>query len=402
MNILISGAGIAGPTLAYWLKRYGFKPTLIEHAPRLRTEGYIIDFWGLGYDIADKMGLLPAIRQKGYHVKEVREVGKTGKRIAGFSADAFNQLTEGRYISLSRGDLAEIIFCSLEGKVETIFGDVITKIEQSPNEVHVEFEHASPREFDLVIGADGLHSRVRELTFEPENHFAKYLGLNVAAFEAKGYRPRDELVYVTHTEVGQQVGRFTLRDDRTMFLFIFKDEEKRGAHTLSLSEQKEILNRRFGNMGWECPQILKALENCHELYFDNVSQIHMNPQRGLWTKGRVSLVGDAASCASLLAGQGSALAMIAAYILAGELYRAHGNYAVAFQRYQNLFAPFVAKKQKAAEWFAGGFAPKSAFGLFLRNKMFSAMNIKWIANLIAGRDFMDKIELPQYEAETSR
>jgi len=400
MNILISGAGIAGPTLAYWLKRYGFNPTIIERAPQLRTVGYVIDFWGLGYDIADKMGLLPAIQEKGYDVKEVREVGKTGDRTAGFSVDVFSRLTRGRYISLSRGDLAEIIFRSLGGKVETVFGDAITKIEQSPNEVHVEFEHAPPREFDLVIGADGLHSKVRELAFGPEKQFENYLGLSVAAFEVKGYRPRNELVYVTHTEVGQQVGRFTMRDDRTMFLFIFNDDKMRDAHSLGLSAQKEILNRRFGNMGWECPQILRTLESCDEIYFDSVSQIRMNPHEGLWTKGRVSLIGDAASCVSLLAGQGSALAMTAAYIMAGELRCAHGNYSVAFQRYQNLFGPFVAKKQKAAEWFAGGFAPKSALGLFLRKKMFSAMNVKWIANILVGRDIMDTIKLPQYEPES--
>lgn len=394
MRVLISGTGIAGPTLAYWLVHYGLKPTIVESAPRLRTGGYVVDFWGAGFEIADRMGLLPEIRSKGYMVREVRVVNRDGKRVAGFPVEAFSRMTQGRYISLPRGDLAASIFRTIERDVETIFGDSVQHIEQTGDGVHVAFASGRVREFDLVVGADGLHSRVRELVFGQESRFEKYLGYKVAAFGTSGYRPRDELVYMMHTQVGQQVGRFTMRDDKTMFLFIFADEEAAGPG--DLEGQKALLRERFALSGWECPRILEALDAADNLYFDRVSQIRMNPQQGLWTRGRVTLVGDAASCVSLLAGQGTALAMVAAYILAGELHRSKGDFAEAFSRYQNLFGPFVLAKQKAALRFAGSFAPKSKLALFLRNQLFSLMAIGWIANLAAGRDFSDKIELPAY------
>ena len=236
---------------------------------------------------------------------------------------------------------------------------------------------------------------MRKLAFGPESQFENYLGYKVAAFECPGYTPRDELTFVMYTEVGQQVSRFTMRGNRTMFLFIFEDESlDRGNETVHA--QKALLRKRFGSSGWECPQILNALDASNDLYFDRVSQIRMDRRQGLWTQGRITLVGDAASCVSLLAGQGSALAMIAAYILAGELHRSQGDYALAFRRYQELFGPFVLKKQQAALRFAGYFAPKSKFSLFVRNQGMNLMRIPWIADLVVGSDIADKIALPQY------
>jgi 2-polyprenyl-6-methoxyphenol hydroxylase-like FAD-dependent oxidoreductase len=396
MRVLISGAGIAGPTLAYWLAHYGLEPTIVEKAPKLRTGGYIIDFWGLGFDIADRMGLLPEIRRKGYMVREVRIVNRIGKRIAGFPATAFARIARDRYISLARGDLAASIFGAIQGKVEKIFNDSIARIEQTAQAVHVVFESGIARDFDLVIGADGLHSRVREIVFGPQSRFENYLGYKVAAFEVNGYRPRDELVYVMYTEVGQQIGRFAMHGDRTMFLFIFADQEIDGAATGDLQAQKALLRTRFGKSVWECPQIVEALEASNDLYFDRVSQIRMNAQPGSWTRGRVTLTGDAGFCVSLLAGQGSALAMVASYILAGELYRAKGDYQTAFARYQERFEPFVRKKQKAALRFAGTFAPKSQFSMFLRNHVMNLLKIPWVADIAAGRDLADDLALPEY------
>lgn len=395
MRVLISGAGIAGPTLAFWLERYGIEVTLVEKAPRLRTGGYIIDFWGAGFDVAERMGLLPEIRRKGYTVREVRVVNRSGKRIAGFPADAFARSTQGRYVSLPRGELAASIFHRIENRVETIFGDGVHCIEQREACARVTFESGVVRDFDIVVGADGLHSRVRDLVFGEENRFEKYLGIQVAAFAVKGYRPRDELVYVLYTQVGQQIARFAMREDRTMFLFTFAEESTDSAIG-DIGTQKALLHRRFGNSGWECPQILEALDSTSDLYFDRVSQIQMEPDQGLWTRGRVTLIGDAASCASLLAGQGSGLAMVAAYVLAGELHRADSDYATAFRRYQELFGPFVFGKQKAALRFAGTFAPKSRWALFLQNQIMNLLRIRWVADLAIRRSLTDDITLPEY------
>jgi 2-polyprenyl-6-methoxyphenol hydroxylase-like FAD-dependent oxidoreductase len=393
MKILISGAGIAGPTLAYWLRYYGFQPTIVERTPKLRTGGYIIDFWGIGFDVAEQMGLLPDIRREGYTAREVRVVGD-GNRVAGFPVESVSRIANGRYVSIPRGELAALIYRHIEDRIETFFNDCIAAIEQKPDRVQVEFASGRTREFDLVIGADGLHSRVREIAFGPEPQFERYLGYKVVAFEASGYRPRDELVYVMHTEVGQQVGRFALRDDRTLFFFIFSDPSP--SIPDDTSAQKDLLHRRFGHSGWECPQILRALESASDLYFDRVSQIKMDGANS-WSCDRVALVGDAAFCVSLLAGQGSALAMAAAYILAGELHRAGGDYRSAFAQYQRQFSPFVQRKQRSALKFAGTFAPKSRFSMAVRNAIMNMLGVRWIAEFAIGRDLGDHFSLPTYQ-----
>lgn len=390
MRVLISGAGIAGPTLAYWLARHGMTPTLVEKAPTLRTGGYVIDFWGAGFEVANRMGLLPILIRTGYAVREVRVVDRNGRKVSGFPAAAFARAVGSGFTSLPRGDLGAAIYGALGDRTETIFGDTITRIDQTVDDVHVTFERHGPRMFDLVVGADGLHSRVRELVFGPENQFERYLGIKVAGFQTEGYRPREELVYMMYPQVGQEVCRFSMRNDRTMFLFTFADPDPR--LPLDLVGQKALLRERFVNAGWECRQILDALDAAPDLYFDRVSQIEMKDS---WANGRVTLVGDAAFCVSLLGGQGSALAMTAAYILAGELHRA-GRHQDAFAQYQQLFGPFVSTKQRAARRFAGAFAPKSTMSLFLRNKLFSLFSISWIANLVAGREFSDRIVLPDY------
>jgi 2-polyprenyl-6-methoxyphenol hydroxylase-like FAD-dependent oxidoreductase len=395
MKVLISGAGIAGTTLAYWLLHHGLQPTILEVAPKLRTGGYIIDFWGAGFEIADRMGLVPGITARGYRIREVKVVNDRGRRIAGFPVEVFSQIAQGRYISLARGDLAAAIFGTIEDEVEVIFGDSVDRIEQTDPCLRVRFKRGGVRDFDLVIGADGLHSRIRELGFGPQSQFEKYLGYKVAAFEVAGYTPRDELAYVMYTRVNQTVGRFSMRDNRTTFYLIFTDENPELA--ACLPEQKALLRRKFENSGWECRRILGALDSVDSLYLDRVSQINMNPRQGLWSRGRVALVGDAAFCISLLGGQGSALAMIAAYILAGELRRSSGEHASAFRRYQELFGPFVLQKQEAALRFAGVFAPRSEFALFLRNQILNLLSIGWIANVAMGRDFADRITLPDYD-----
>ena len=334
-SVLISGAGIAGPTLAFWLNAAGFKTTIVERALAPRAGGYVIDFWGLGYDIAERMGLANALKRVGYSMREMRIVDTRGERITGFGTRVFRELTGGRFITLARSDLARLLFETVKGETEVLFGDEIVALEERPDCVQTLFRHGCVRAFDLVVGADGLHSNVRRLAFGAQPQFEKDLGYLVAAFETQGYRPRDEDVYVIYSEPGQMVARFALHDDRTLFLFAFTRE---GSSAMAdLEAQKATLRRRFGQSGWECAQILARLDGAADVYFDRVAQIRMPS----WSSGRVALIGDAAFCVSLMAGQGSALAITAAYVLAGELAKAEGKHDEAFGRYEAILRTFI-------------------------------------------------------------
>jgi 2-polyprenyl-6-methoxyphenol hydroxylase-like FAD-dependent oxidoreductase len=394
-RILVCGAGIAGSCLAYWLVRYGFQPTLIERAPRLRTGGYIIDFWGRGYDVADRMGLLPALEGDAYRIEELRLVDARGRQRGGFSVSGLRAVLDERLLSILRGDLARRIYESLEGAVPTIFGDSVSAIDQDEDGVTVAFEHGPPQRFDLVVGAGGLHSPIRRLVFGPGAQFEKYLGYYAASFAAPGYPERDTGAYVTYAAPGRQVSRFALRGDRTVFLFVFA-ADRRLPHPHDPAAQRAVLHRVFGTDGWECPTILAALDASPELYFDAVSQVRMP----VWHSGRVALVGDACFAPSLLAGQGAALAMTAAYIMAGELTRADGEHQRAFAAYQAMLAPFIARKQRAAERFARSFAPRTARAIRLRNYVTRLMSAPLVAPLVTrlvfGRLLADPLPLPVY------
>lgn len=393
MRIIINGVGIAGPTIAYWLRKSGHEVVLVEEAPQLRRGGYMVDFWGLGYDIAEKMGLIPRIRELGYQVRQVRFVNRHGRRTGGFSVDVFGRMTHGRFTSLRRSDLAATIYQALDGQVETIFGDSVARIENVGHQVRVSFDHAATREVDLVIGADGLHSRVRDLAFGPEAEFEVSLGYHVAAFELDGYQPRDELVYVSHGVPGRQVSRFSMRNDKTLFLFVFRDEYLPAGSLSNEQQRKSALTSVFADVGWECPQILAAMENASGLYFDRVSQIRMDR----WTTGRTALLGDAAACVSLLAGEGTGLAMAEAYVLAGELQGCRGDHRVAFARYQQQMMPFLKHKQESAATFASSFAPKTTFGITCRNLVTRLLRLPPVADFFIGRDLRDAVTLPDYE-----
>jgi 2-polyprenyl-6-methoxyphenol hydroxylase-like FAD-dependent oxidoreductase len=391
-SVLISGAGIAGPTLAVWLARAGFAPTLIERAPRLRSGGYVVDFWGLGYDIAERMGLAAEITRVGYHMREVRIVGDHGERITGFGTQVLGDLAGGRFVTLGRSDLSRLIFETALAGTETIFGEEIVHLDENADGVQVQFERSGERRFDLVIGADGLHSRVRRIAFGPQERFELDLGYRVAAFEVRGYRPRDEEVYVLHCAPGRMVGRFALHDDRTLFLFVFAADQASAPAVHEPALQKAMLRAQFADAGWECARILAALDGAGDLYYDRVSQIMMER----WSRGRVVLVGDAAFCVSLMAGQGSSLAMTAAYVLAGELATAEGHHAQAFARYEALLRTFIASKQRGAARFAAAFAPKTRWGLFVRNQVIRAFAIPGLARFMFGRDIADTLRLPEY------
>ena len=395
-SVLISGIGVAGPTFAFWLKVAGFKPTLVDRTSELRTGGYVIDFWGLGYDIAERMGLAPQINRIGYHMREMRIVNEQGERIAGFGAKVFNELTGGRYVTLGRSDLSRLLFEKVKDHTEVIFGNEIVDLQERANNVQVSFKDGSERRFDLVVGADGLHSAVRRLVFGAEERFEKRLGYVVAAFEANGYRPRDEGVYVIYCQPGRMLGRVALYNDRTLFLFVFADGGA-SRSTPDLATQKALLRANFGDGRWECPIILDELARATDLYFDRVSQIKMQS----WSRGRVALLGDAAFCVSLMAGQGSAIAMMTAYVLAGELAKADGCFEEALCNYENILRKFIARKQQGAERFAAAFAPKTRWGLFFRNQVIRVASIPGLAKLTFGRGITDTLQLPPYRWSTS-
>ena len=392
MRVAINGAGIAGPTLAYWLREAGHDVLLIEEAAALRTGGYVIDFWGLGYDIAERMGLLPRIKELGYQVREVRFVDEHGHKVGGFSADVFGRLTSGRFTSLRRSDLSAAIYGALDGAVETLFGNSIAGIEQQRDHVRVRFDRAPSRDVGLVIGADGLHSRIRQIAFGPQAQFEVSLGYHVAAFELESYRPRDELVYVSHAVPGRQISRFAMRDDKTLFLFVFRDEYLRGTRPSAGGDRKSALAEVFADVKWECPQILAAMMSVSDIYFDRVSQIRMER----WIRGRTALVGDAAACVSLLAGEGTGLAMAEAYVLAGALRHCGNDHSAAFARYQESLMPFLRRKQESAARFASSFVPKTGFGIRFRNVVTGLLRIPLVAEMFIGRDLRDDFQLPEY------
>ncbi len=388
MRIAISGAGVAGPTLAYWLHRTGHEPTLIERAPHFRTGGYVIDFWGVGYRVAQRMGLEDEIRNAGYQVQSLRSVGTDGRTAASLTVDGFRRAAGGQLTSLARGDLASVIYAEIENDVETIFDDSITAVDQHPDGVRVNFARNETRDFDLVIGADGLHSTVRRLTLGPVPEH--YLGCMVAAGVVDGYRPRDELVYVTYSRPGRSVARFALHGDRTLFLFVFRSELNHDPG--DPDARKALLWREYADAGWECKHILAALDDVDDLYFDVVSQVRLNR----WSQGRAALIGDAAACVSLLAGEGTGLAMTAAYVLAGELACAGGDHHRAFEAYETRMRPLVEAKQASAAKLIPVFAPKTELGIRVGQLVMRAMRFRPLSDLLVTRTLRDDIELPEY------
>lgn len=387
-RILISGAGIGGPALAFWLRRYGFNPILIERAPAFRDGGYMIDVWGVGYDLVERMGLLNEALKVGYFIQEVCFVDENGKRLSGFGADIFRMALNGRFFSIPRGDLASMIFHEVEA--ETRLSTSIEALREDETGIEVTFNNGMSEGFDLVIGADGLRSCVREVVFGPEKQFEKYLGYYAASFVATGYPHRDENTYLSYSNPGRSIARYALDGDRSAFLFVFEKEKQISASETSL--HKAILRETFGRDGWETPEILKRMDDTDDLYFDSVSQIRMPA----WSKGRVALVGDAAHCPSLMAGAGSAFAMLGAYILAGELHKADGDHTRAFAAYEESLRAFIDKQQRDAERFAPSFAPRTRFGLFFRDLMLNMLGFKPLAIWFTRRNFANAFDLPDY------
>lgn len=392
MKIAINGAGIAGTALAYWLSKLGHDVLLVERAPRLRTGGFVINLWGIGYDALERMGLLPSLLEMQHHSDELRMVDRQGRTRGGYPSRVLMELANGRMATLARSDIAAAIYGALDGRVETLFGDSITTVDDGGTRMRVGFEHSAPLDVDLVIGADGLHSHIRQLVFGPDSHFEYSMGCHVASFEAPGYRPRNGNVYVAHTAPGRYVARFPMRDDSMLFFVLLRDEHLKRQVPTNHTERKAALAAALADIGWESATILSALQQVDDIYFDSISQIRMDT----WAKGKVVLIGDAAACPSLIAGEGAGFALAEAYVLAGELHR-HGNdTAAAITQYQARLQAVVARKQKHAESLAASFVPRTELGVRIRDYTTLLMRLPVFPKILMGRYFHDELVLPDY------
>ncbi|MCG5076692.1 FAD-dependent monooxygenase [Paraburkholderia tagetis] len=302
----------------------------------------------------------------------------------------FRTALDGKFFSIPRGVLAQTIFDTINDRVEVLYGTSIQSLVQNPRDVVVELSTGQRRHFDLLIGADGLHSQVRELVFGGEAQFEKYLGYVAASFVANGYPHRDEATYVSFARPGRQISRYAMREGLSAFLLVFAETGKPAIAVHDVAAQKARLRTRFAHDGWETPEILARLDTAHELYFDTVSQIRMPG----WTRGRTALVGDAAYSPSLLAGAGAAFAMLGAYTLARELHAADGDFARAFPAYEDRLRAFILRQQDAAVRFAGSFTPRSPMGLLLRHGVVNLMNVTQIGAWLARRMLGDTFPFP--------
>lgn len=359
-TVLISGASVAGPALAYWLRRYGFEPTIVEKADAVRGGGYPIDLRGVAVDVIERMGLLEPVRAAHIATERVTVVGDDGRRIGGMAIEDF---AANRDLELPRGRLTELLYEQTRDDVEYVFGDSIAGLEQNPDGVRVTFRSGAERTFGLVIGTDGLHSNVRGQVFGPEKPFHRYLGHYFMGFSMPDRLGLDSEV-VMHNSPGRMAAAYAVRGmDHLNVLLAFAVPEQR-YERMDTEQQLEAVERAFAHDGWEVPRLLRAMREADDLFFDSVSQIRMPA----WFRGRVALAGDAAYAPSFLSGQGTSLAVVGAYVLAGELSRAGGDHRVAFPTYESVLRPFVAANQKLALRGSGAMIPKSRAGLWSRNR----------------------------------
>lgn len=338
-KILVIGAGIAGPAVCYWLRRFGFSPILIEKSSNLRKSGHALDVRGVAINLVKRMGIYEKICNMRTQVELGKYVDAQGNILHEERGERFCY-REGEDVEIHRGDLVQILIDAIEG-IPCYFNESIERIKQRDDDVEVKYKDGRTEYYDLVIGADGLHSRTRRMVFDMNEYELYHLGIYFSVFSMPNY------LHLNHIEIQFEANQklISITSDKNpkmaeaAFMFRLKNDLQ---NIRDINDQQKVLRDTFQGFGWETSKILELIPKNDDFYFDSVSQVKMKS----WTKGRVALLGDAGYCASPISGQGNNLALVGAYILAGELKHARDNYHLAFNRYNELLHPFVEANQK--------------------------------------------------------
>lgn len=345
MNVLVSGASVAGTALAYWLGRHGFTVTVVERHDGLRAGGQAIDVRGPALDVLDKMGLLDAVAARKTAIRGMSLVDADGAEISRDTEVTYTGgVIDNPDIEILRDDLVALLFDVTRG-TEYLFGDSVATLDERDDCVLVGFEHAAPRTFDLVIGADGLHSNVRRLAFGAESQFIKHMDQFVAICTAPNFMGLDHWqLWYTDESTGAWAGTYSARDNtESRVMFGFTDGQL-SLDYHDVEAQRAEVNRRFAGTGRFVARLLEATVEANDFYCDEMAQILLDS----WSRGRVGLVGDAAHCASPMSGQGTTLALLGAYVLAGELAAAGDDYRRGFASYEAVLHRYVVDNQSLA------------------------------------------------------
>ncbi|CAN5283482.1 FAD-dependent monooxygenase [soil metagenome] len=388
-TVLISGAGIAGPSLAYWLSRRGFRPTVVEQSPALRNGGYAVDFRGhVHLGLLEQMGVLDEIRRQQTNMGVASYVHADGRVRSSLPADFMAGDVE-----ILRGDLGGILHAATCNDAEYIFGDSITALVQDDEGVDVEFVRGKSRRFDLVVGADGLNSTVRALAFPQATDVVHDFGYFVAIFTTANLLELDH-TGVFYNEPGLSVGAYSARgnSEAKVILTFAADGLARARRTRA--EHEAILRQRFAGVKWETSRLLSAMSDAPDLYFDSVSQIRMDR----WSSERTVLLGDAGYCPSPWSGAGTGLAIVGAYVLAGELERAEGDHQTAFSAYESRMRTYVSRAQTMAEGASDWIAPVEPWKIWRRDILYRTLPLTPWKGMLANipRRAAESIDLPAY------